>query len=872
MRRSIQNTRVFAAIALAIVGLWTASASAASPPIRAEAVAGKPLGVGRVEVTLPQGQIPEPLGLAGLGVTEKDGRVLYPVVDRRPLRGLLRDALDRPRTVTIYFLFRGVEPLHLSVQSQAEDSIVVTPVSRPSLHEKAMRVWWEEYAAPPRLLEVKPDGPALVESYLTAMLARRLDLPLPPAKDDSSEARLQRELRLLAQSEDLRIAMMRERLLGRGNPSETADQPLPEPIDPPPLETPEATADAAVEPIAMRVPAECYYIRFGAFSNYVWLQDTYSQWRGDLQNLIALRGLDYNTRQRMETQLALRQSVLARYLGDTVIADVALIGTDLFLKEGGAYGLLFQTRFTSNFLVNDVRRQWEERKQQDKTVTEEKLRIEDHDVAFLSSPDGRVRSFFASHGDFHFATTSKTLMRRFLEASSGKGALGATAEFRHARSLMPVSRNDTVFVYLSDAFFRNFTSPAYRIELVRRLEALSDLETTQLARLAAIAEGKPSATIENLVAGGFLPEGFGVRPDGTRTLLEGGEVRDSLRGRPGTFMPIPDVEVAKVSPSEAESYRQFADYYQAKWHRLDPIVAGVKRHDLSGSQQRVVIDARMTPLARRKYELLTKSIGEADAKRLAPIPDDAAAMELLVPGQRIFAGLRNFNRPMDLADRLLPYQLLYRVSEGYLGFMGQSDWLGWLEEQFRGPADPSGYSTGTGAASRYQDERMTVYSPQRSVLEQVVPQVALVEAERPAQFRLRVADVSRGPLSSQLNNLGYGRTLRTSLGNLSLLHAVSQQLRVPAEQARTTAEKLLGAALVCPLGGDYEYRSTEDGVGFWMTTVLDDGQPTRLLQARAPSGFQAPPLNWFRGLEADAEIQPEAISAHIEVLMQQQKP
>ena len=131
-------------------------------------------------------------------------------------------------------------------------------------------------------------------------------------------------------------------------------------------------------------------------------------------------------------------------------------------------------------------------------ATEAKVNIAGRDVSFLSTPDGSVRSYYVVDGDYHFVTTSKTLARRFLETQGGQGALGAAKEFRHTRSVMPLQRKDTVFVYLSDPFFRNYTSPAYRIETIRRFQAMADMELVQLAQLSSATEGKAGHTIEQL--------------------------------------------------------------------------------------------------------------------------------------------------------------------------------------------------------------------------------------------------------------------------------------------------------------------------------------------------------------------------------------
>lgn len=856
-------------ILMGLAGTLAAAATASAQPIRAQAVLGEPFGVGRVEVELPPEVMPEPLGLSGLGLTERDGRALFPVVELRPIRGLIRQLLERPQRVTIYFLFQGAQPLHLTVESRARQSFVVTPIAHAGLHQQALRVWWTQYTAPPRLLQPTPNCPPLVENFLQATLARRLGLPLPaPAEDQTWQTQLAHEVGLSLGTESIRLAMARDRILGQTALSEKADQPLPEAVPAPPLEVAEPPENVAIEPIAIRVPAECLYVRFGSFSNYLWLQDTLELWGGDLQNLVALRGLDHGMRQRMEERLAMRQSALARMLGDTVISDVAIVGTDLFFKEGAAFGLLIQARVNNGFIASDIKRQWTERKQQDKSITEQTVQLDGRDVAFLSSPDGRVRSFYAADGEFHLLTTSQALARRFLATRSKQESLGASREFRHARSLMPVDRKDTIFVYLSDGFFRNFTSPKYRIEMVRRLQAASDIDVAQLAELLSATENRPGGTIEKLIASGLLPAEFGPRPDGSRTVLEQGEAYDSLRGRRGSFVPIADVEVTGASPAEVAAYREFAEFYQAQWQRLDPILVGIKRTGMSGNRDRIAIDARMTPIQRQQYETLTGWAGQADKLQLARVQGDSVALEMILPKQRLFGGLQNFHAPLDPAGQLLPWTMLHRATEGYVGYLGDPGWLGFLENRIVGPSDAAGFAMGPAGMWRYKGPQGTLFSLQRPVLERVVPQLQLVEAERPAQLRLHIADVSNGPMTPLLTDLGYARTLQTSLGNICLMHTLIQQLRIPGEHAQKAAEMLLGARLVCPLGGQYVYRTTADGVGSWTTTALADGQPTGFLKARAPQGYQTPPLNWFRGLEADALLTPEALTLHAEIVMQ----
>ena len=868
--------------------------------VKGDAFRGEPFGVGRVEVVLPEHLEPEVLGSAGLGLSEANGRVLYPAIDtaelgraalkevrgalgesRRPILRLLADLIPTPPKAEIYFLFQGDEPLELMLQSRRVDNLVVTPRDNPAAHGRLLRAWWDEYTTRPRLLELvqSTQYPAQVENYLQSMLARRLGLRLPERPRDSSfQDTFARELGPILGTESIRVALQRDRFLGRTALDEVADQPLPEAVAVAELEVPDPPDDVLIEPLATRVPAECLYVRFGSFSNFLWFQDTLSQWRGDLGNLIALKGLSYEVKRRMEQSLVLEISALARLLGDALVADVAIVGTDVFFQEGGSFGLLFHAR-NNLLLAGQFTRRRQERLQEG-GVTEEKVTIAGREVSFLSSPDrpfggafscptdGRVRSYYATDGNFHFITRSETLVKRFFETGSGKGALGTSKEFRYARSAMPLDRNDTVFVYLSDAFLRGFVGPQFRVETARRIASMADVELVELALLASAAEGKPGDTIEQLIAGGFLPPGFGARPDGSRTVLEGGEVFDSLRGRRGWFVPVPDVKVEHVTPSEANAYRQFSQLYRSNWERLDPISIGFKRHALEHDRDRVVIDARVSPFTNGNYQRLRERLGPPDSRRLAPLPGDGIAFEAVLTNQRLFGGLQEIHPP---SSDWIDYGLWRGIRDFLVGYVGTTGELGVLSlwnVGINAPADERGYARGPAGMWRRQYGQFTLFSLQPDVLAVVAPELRFQEAERPAQVRLRVEDVTRARITPMLNNIGYARTRQTCLGNIRLMHDLAQQLHVPGEYCKHAAELLLDAKLICPLGGEYVFEEIPEGSGFWTSTALGDQPTGGLFTTEAPEGFLAPPLSWFRGLDADLTATPEALSIHAELVMQ----
>ena len=294
--------------------------------------------------------------------------------------------------------------------------------------------------------------------------------------------------------------------------------------------------------------------------------------------MVTLRGHAAGRNERFQRQLAIKESALAEILGGQVISDVALIGRDLFLDEGAAMGILFEARNPTPLSrnINSQRANAQVLHQQEGAAFQT-LAIGGQDVSLLSTPGNQLRSFYAISGKYHLVTTLRRIVQRFLETAEGQRSLGKAAEFADARAAMPVSREDTVFIYLPSRFFQGLASPQYQIELRRRMRAITDIQLVQFARLAAQAEGLPAASLDELVVTVLLPVGFNQRPDGSRVVLEDPNLPDSLRGNRGTFLPVPDVSLGGVTQQESAWYQTLAAFYQSHWQQTDPLMVGIKR-------------------------------------------------------------------------------------------------------------------------------------------------------------------------------------------------------------------------------------------------------------------------------------------------------
>ena len=854
-----------AIFALAVVAA-SLLASPAHARIEGEALAGRPFGVGRITVTGADAAI----DMNRVLIADREGRVCYPAVGTgvfgRLIGQVLGDPADRPAAnTTIYFLFLGERPLDITVYTPQAVRVPLEPERGAGRQfdrqfERMITIWWRQYSAAARNVRAAGDRPPSLEDYLLTMLARRLGL-VPPLLDrlggEPRPALTSQSLELLLSMERLRSETMRDTMQGRGDFGQPADQPLPPAARWAPLPLAREARPAEIEPLAMRVPHECFYVRFGRFSNYLWLNRLVEEYGGDIGSMVTLRSYVAPMSQRTQRQLALEQSALSELLGDRVIADVAIIGRDTFSHEGAAIGILFQAK--NEVLASDLANQRKRAlaREKDHGITEQKLQIGGREVSLLSTPDNRVRSFYAVDEPYHLVTTSRAIAERFLAVSAdGRGSLGQSAEFQSARRTMPLDREDTIFVYFSAAFFEGLLSPQYQVELERRMKAVTDMELLQLARLAAVAEGIPAQSTADLAAAGFLPRGFGRRPDGSGPVLTDNSQFDSRRGARGFFTPIPDVKIDGVTRAEADRVARLAEAYATTWRRMDPLMVGIRRTALDDNRERIVIDGELSPLDETKYGWILSMLGPPTREMITPAEGDIVSMQMSarggllspnIPPHYLFLGVQDMAPlgQMQPTGLLKTFQMI-RTLPGYLGSWPKAGYLEMLPLDLGGGVpDENGFSRLPLGLWRRQGAGFSVLAFDPQLLANVTPQLRVVEAATPAQIRLHVGDLSQAKFRPWVNGLYYSRALEASAGNVRLLNALNQQLKVPMDECRAVAEDLLDGGLICPLGGEYELVQVEGGSEAWRSTAWAGRQI-----GQVPETFEAPLLKWFRGIDA----------------------
>ncbi|XZE46165.1 hypothetical protein SH467x_001438 [Pirellulaceae bacterium SH467] len=912
-------------------------ANAQNNPLSVHAIAGQPYGV--AQVVIPAGQVSETASVR-LIVTNEESRVFFPAIDivttepqpaptpppriasERPRIGALvqrirnavnlaKEQIDPPEVVRVQFLFTGENPFTIQIAGDINTSVEVRPLApgqttpaengRAPLNLEMLRQsWWDGYVAQAKTQIERSDYPSIVENYLIHMLGRRFGYPIPdlsrkPVKQQEPQQDPMPTIALVAGVESLRSELHRETL----NQSPGLEQPM-RPIPPPPrwteIASPAVPEELAVEAIAYRIPPECFYIRFGSFANFLWFKQFGESRGGDLAQLAVLRGLNYQTNDRMERMLNAKTTMVGKLFGDSIISDMAIIGQDLYLQEGPTMGILFEAKnmaLLRSSMEGD--RKTALQQYRSRGIKLEEVDVEGKKISLLSTPDNQVRSFMVERDNYLLLTTSQSIAKRFLEVADGRPSLAHSDAFRFARFTMPLSNEYSVFAYLSSEFFRNLVSPQYQIELRRRLKAIASIEIAEMASRVANAEANAlgserEGSIDSLMRRGYLPNTFQSRVDGSQTLLFSGQWHDSLRGARGSFLPIADVPLLECSQEEFDDYQEQSHFYATRWQQTDPMMFGIRRftdQDVP-SVENLVVEGYIAPLGREKYGWISRLLGEPVQTEIELPRDDMIHVQVHLSGETplgrpspnhvLFAGVKDLDPPIPGETKgLLATLRVLKSIPGYVGTWPSPGYLDRLPFGLGGGApDVYGFSRSLFGLWRWQGGGFSIVSFDRSILEQCLNWIRPVPAADYAQGRVFIGDLKNSRVSSFFNILSFRRAAQTSRGNLMLLDAMQEQLHIPTEEALRAAEQLLDAKLQCPLGGIYEpAKMASDGrLRYWISTAWDASVEKPRIEAGrsnpayigfdpehaipAPT-YRVPWLDWFRGAHAHLTQLPERL-------------
>ncbi len=841
-----------AALAILLIGRL----ANAAPQVEAYAADG--FGVGKVTLDIAPGSSDSPMGDDRFTIAALDAGVLYPVVQadgkaRKFLQGLL--GIESTRRLTYYFLFLPNAPFEVTAFTPDAERFVVNPQFDSRRHRKLFEEWWKSYAEFYSRVHGDAEYPVGVQTYLTTLWSQRLGVEMP--RLEGFLLRDQQKggtwLGKTVSDEAYRASLLRDMMLGEFDDSGDVQpiKPLPEPI------AANLAVPEGIEALARVVPAECFYVRFGSFENYSWSKDFIERSQGDLTNLITLRSIKRASGDVIQEQLGLSESKLSKILGPTVISDVAFVGLDPYLRDGAAFGILFEAR--NNFLLsNSLSGQRRTAAGSYDDAKQESVELAGKTVSYFHTPGRELCSYYAQRDNFHLVTTSRALAERFLQAGDSRRSLAQVEDFQAARAVMPGKQNGTIFAYVSRAFWEHLTSPAVRIEFERRQRFLAEADAVVIAGHAARQEQVPAEAMSDLIEARYLPAGFGRRPDGSELMIDDGPLRDSLRGTPGRLVPIDDMPADDMSESEARRYAEFFQTIATEAGKLPPVSVEIDRNQIEGDpREHVRMRVRVGDYQQTQVANIAKKLATPSTQRVAPILGDVIAVEVLLDdplkqGQpiHVFAGLRNAPIPLDIQGGGL--QLATSLAEairGYIGFWPKPALFEALLGRPRGGLDADGCAP-TNSLFDLWTRRLDgffLFSFKRDVLIEVGSQLAMIDAGEAAQARLFVDDLAGSQLEYAANAFGYARARQTSASGSRFMNSLHTQLGVPKDECLTLAHDLIDGEFVCPLGGRYLLVEIPGGVQAWASTAAAPNN--QFLLTEIPANFQLPLLNWFRGLD-----------------------
>jgi hypothetical protein len=407
-----------------------------------------------------------------------------------------------------------------------------------------------------------------------------------------------------------------------------------------------------ISPLCRCVPEDFYYVEFRSISKLLEAMAVSDLWSAHLFHQAAREARTQNVGDRLKRQLVIESNPLLQPFYDLVVAEIAVVGSDLFLREGSDVTLLFRQKQPDVFKA----RMEGFLKNSEKSRPDAKRndgRYRDTPYVHLETPDREVNVYAADlEPDLHVRSNSYEALRRIVDATRGKTSqnqpvhrLGDTAEFAYIRTLMPRGApEEDGFIYLSDPFIRRLVGPERKLTERRRMLCYNHLRMIGHASLLYQTEnGKPPASIGALAEADCCPgpfnEGELKCPDGgTYSLAQDGTTGVcSHHGHAQLLRPCCEIPVARVGPEEAAEYRAFLSDYNQYWRTyFDPIAI------------RIQITPKRYRLETIVLPLIDNSIYTGLARILGP---KAEPLDILpVPKRNIFSVAVRVNKAQLLQD------------------------------------------------------------------------------------------------------------------------------------------------------------------------------------------------------------------------------
>jgi hypothetical protein len=414
------------------------------------------------------------------------------------------------------------------------------------------------------------------------------------------------------------------------------------------------------EPLSRAVPADFYYLRLADLSLLFRLTDQLDAWGTPAANVLDRVGEERALGDRYLTELGLSRGPLSRALGPTVVAELAITGSDPYLREGSDVTALFRVKERALFNAG-LDHAIGEHSRKHGALIEHSVQVDGIEVRIAEAADQTVRQHRATIGDIEVISNSLGALRRVLAAFNGHAPrLADEPDFRYM--MARDGRNERgALAFLGDRFVASVVGPRQKILEARRQLALAELTTPAYsALLYGWLEGQSPASLGALLNSGLLKKDDLRHADGAEIDFEPGRAPRSRYGTPARLLSLIDwPELQMVTASEKAAYRAFADSYQHYWRQyLDPIAVRINLEEKEKGAVRLAVDLRVLPLIDgTDYRHLDSMVGRT-----------RISVPALDSGLRAVVGIG--------ANASLRREMREMASGGFMGQRFEVDWLG----------------------------------------------------------------------------------------------------------------------------------------------------------------------------------------------------
>jgi hypothetical protein len=282
-----------------------------------------------------------------------------------------------------------------------------------------------------------------------------------------------------------------------------------------------AGREPEISPLARCVPDDFYFAQFRSLNSLIDALEISDLWSGHLYNQAVREARTQRVGERLKEQLAVPTGDVLRPFYDRTVEEVAVTGSDLYLREGSDVTLIFRLKRSGLFKARMDAAQEEAEKSHPglRASKGEHLGVP---YVHLSTPERGLHVFSAyPRADLHVRSNSLPALQRIVEAIRGRDAagkqvrrLGDTPEFAYIRTLLPPgSAEEDGLIYLSDPFIRRQVGPCLKLTERRRVLCYNHLRMIGHASMLYRTEfGQAPRSLADLVQFGCLPENFGQGP------------------------------------------------------------------------------------------------------------------------------------------------------------------------------------------------------------------------------------------------------------------------------------------------------------------------------------------------------------------------